>query len=59
MDTTETSGCRELTACELEQVTGALLACANGAHFKTATITVRTSSSGSFWGTDEAGGQQA
>jgi hypothetical protein len=60
MNTRETSGIRELSGSELEQVTGAIFMCAQGVHFKEATLTMSsTTSSGSFWGTDEAGGQQA
>ena len=51
---------RELISSELEQVTGARSMCAQGVHIKEATLTMSSStSSGSFWGTDEAGGQQA
>ena len=58
MNTRATNGMRELTASELEGVTGAAKMCAQGVHIKEATITT-TSSSGSFWGTDEAAGQKA
>jgi hypothetical protein len=58
MNTRETSGMRELTASELEEVTGALT-CAKGAHFKQAILTLSTTtSSGSSWGTDEAAGER-
>jgi hypothetical protein len=47
---------RELTGSELEQVMGG--SCVQGAHIKDAIVTT-TTSSGSWWGTDEAGGQKS
>jgi hypothetical protein len=41
MNTREKSEIRELTAAELEEVTGGNLVCATGAHIQQATLTVR------------------
>lgn len=59
MNTQGTTEIRELTAAELEQVTGGSLMqhCATGKHFDKVTVVVSTSS-GSSWGTDEAAGQR-
>jgi hypothetical protein len=56
MNIPQTSEMRELTGSELEQVTGG--SCVQGAHIKDAIVTT-TTSSGSWWGTDEAGGQKS
>jgi bacteriocin-like protein len=51
MNAQERSEIRELTATELEQVTGGLLVCANGAHFKEASVSTRSRTPvGSFGG---------
>jgi bacteriocin-like protein len=52
MNTTEKAEIRELTASELEQVTGGM-ACATGAHFKMATLDTSSQTSVWSWGTDE------
>jgi hypothetical protein len=53
---------RELTAAELDRVTGGSLSqhCATGKHFANATLDVGGGGSvfGSSWGTDEAAGQR-
>jgi hypothetical protein len=41
MNTREKSNIRELTAAELEEVTGGQLVCATGAHLKDGVMTVR------------------
>ena len=41
MNTRERSEIREVTAAELEEVTGGNLVCANGAHIKEGVLTVR------------------
>jgi hypothetical protein len=43
MNTREKSNIRELTAAELEEVTGGQLVCATGAHLKDGVMTVRES----------------
>jgi hypothetical protein len=61
MNTRETTEIRELTATELEQVTGGSLMqyCATGKHFKTVSLDSGAPSFGSSWGTNEAAGQPA
>ena len=53
---------RELTAAQLDEVTGGSLAqhCATGKHFARVSLDVGSdaSSFGSSWGTDEAAGQR-
>jgi hypothetical protein len=62
MNTRETTEIRDLTATELEQVTGGLLSqyCATGKHFNKVVLDAGSAPSfGSSWGTNEAAGQPA